>query len=107
MSLDFYLSAYREVDVFDANITHNLNRMAEEAGVYDALWRPDENGYYVASDIIQVLEDGLAKLLADPDHFKAMNPSNGWGDYYGLVKFVMSVLEACRGNPDAKIRVWR
>lgn len=28
--------------LFDANITHNLNRMAGAAGIYDALWRPDE-----------------------------------------------------------------
>ena len=26
--------------VFDRNITHNLNTMAGEAGVYDACWRP-------------------------------------------------------------------
>lgn len=29
-------------EVFDANITHNLNRMAGAAGIYEALWRPGE-----------------------------------------------------------------
>lgn len=29
-------------EVYSANITHNLNRMAEAAGIYLALWRPSE-----------------------------------------------------------------
>lgn len=28
--------------VFEANVTHNLNTMAAEAGIYYALWRPGE-----------------------------------------------------------------
>jgi hypothetical protein len=28
-------------DVYDGNITHNLGRMADMAGIYYALWRPD------------------------------------------------------------------
>lgn len=28
--------------LFSANITHNLGRMASEAGIYEALWRPGE-----------------------------------------------------------------
>ena len=27
-------------EVFSANITNNLNKMANAAGIYDALWRP-------------------------------------------------------------------
>jgi hypothetical protein len=30
--------------VFDANITHNLNKMADAAGIYEACWRPEEIG---------------------------------------------------------------
>ena len=30
--------------VCDLNITHNLNKMASELGVYEHLWRPDEIG---------------------------------------------------------------
>ena len=39
MSLDVYLMVDNE-RVYDANITHNLNSMASEAGCYEALWRP-------------------------------------------------------------------
>lgn len=35
MSLDVYLSAVRETTIFSENITHNLNRMADAAGIYE------------------------------------------------------------------------
>jgi precorrin-6x reductase len=41
MSLDIWLEI--SATPFEANITHNLNRMAEAAGVYKVLWRPEEN----------------------------------------------------------------
>lgn len=103
MSLDVYLTQ----DVYSANITHNLNNMAEEAGIYEALWRPDEAGYYRAGELIEPLSEGLIKLLADPDHYRAFNPPNGWGSYEGLVKFVTEYIEACKQNRDAKIQVSR
>ena len=33
MSLDVYLEVMKPTEVFSANITHNLNKMAEAAGV--------------------------------------------------------------------------
>lgn len=93
--------------VYKANITHNLGRMADEAGLYQALWRPDENSYEYAYQIIDVLETGLARLQSDPDHFKQFNPKNGWGDYDGLVMFVQRYLNACKQYPAAKVSASR
>jgi len=93
--------------LFHKNITHNLNDMADKAGIYEALWRPDEAEYDKASDIIPLLEKGLAKLKAKPDYYKKFNPSNGWGRYEGLVGFVTETLQACKANPDAYIKVSR
>lgn len=44
MSLDVYLSkeVTEERTVFSANITHNLGEMADKAGIYKALWRPED-----------------------------------------------------------------
>lgn len=95
------------LELFSANITHNLARMAEAAGIYRCLWEPDENGIGVARQMIGCLEDGLAQLRAEPERFKPFNPENGWGDYDGLVRFADSVLAACREHPAAKVRVWR
>lgn len=107
MSLDVYLLALRPTLVWERNMTHNLNKMAEAAGVYQHLWRPDEIGITKAAELIEPLSAGLAKLRADPDHYRAFNPENGWGSYAGLVEFVAQYLGACKADPDAEISVSR
>lgn len=94
-------------DCYSANITHNLNRMASEAGIYDALWRPDGLGIIKAEQLIEPLTQGLKTLKDDPARFEKLNPSNGWGDYKGLVEFVEKYLSACRQNPEALVSVSR
>lgn len=107
MSLDFNLTAVRPTEVFSANVTHNLAAMAQEAGLYNVLWRPTENDFNVGGDAILALERGLELLKTEPDRFKALNPENGWGSYDVFVRFVEQVLEACRENRDAQISVSR
>lgn len=107
MSLDVWLNDPAEGQVFDWNITHNLNTMATEAGIYRQLWRPDEIGALVAGDIADALEAGLILLVTQPDRFRAFNPENGWGDYSGLVCFVTEYHSACRKWPKATIGISR
>jgi len=110
MSLDFYLQYHldnNDVEVFWKNITHNLNTMADKAGIYKALWRPEEIGAKKAKDVIKLLERGLKELKSRPEYFKKFNPPNGWGDYEGFLKFVESCLEACKKYPNAEIYVSR
>lgn len=107
MSLDVYLEVVRPVTVYDANITHNLNKMAEAAGIYKHLWRPDEIGVTKACELIEPLTAGLADLKARPEHFEQFNAPNGWGMYKHFVPFVEKYLAACIENPDANVRVWR
>lgn len=94
-------------EVYWANITHNLNQMASVAGLYWCLWQPGELGITEASQLIEPLTKGLEKLEADPDGFREYNPSNGWGNYDGLVRFVQGYLDACKRHPQAKVRVSR
>ncbi len=120
---------YTEDDeqVYWANITHNLGKMADEAGIYEALWRPHrlKEGYNIlesdhqaewkfeeenkttAKDIIPFLEKGLADLKSRPEHFEKFNSSNGWGTHEHFVPFVEKYLEACKEYPDAIIEVSR
>jgi hypothetical protein len=125
MSLDVYLKSdlrkeivtchccghSREEEVsdtlFDSNITHNLGRMAEAAGIYKHCWRPEEIGILKASQLIQPLEDGLQKLKSDPDAFKVYNASNGWGLYEHFVPWVEEYLKACKEYPDANVSAYR
>lgn len=101
----------REVDeveyLYDANITHNLSTMADRAGIYHHLWRPDAINIHKAAALIQPLTEGLERLKSDPEHYKAFNPSNGWGNYNNLVSFVSQYLAACKEYPAAEVGVSR
>jgi hypothetical protein len=104
-----------EIEVFSSNITHNLGLMAENAGIYDVLWRPDEMHETIpgfptnpkARDIRDRLAAGLADLNARPEHFKTFNARNGWGLYEHFVPFVEGILKACDENPGAEVQVSR
>jgi len=105
MGLSVSLTAARPTEIFDANITHNLGKMAKAAGVYMYLWRPDEIGITKASQLIEPLRAGLGVLMLDPEGYREFNPENGWGNYEGLVKFITKYLEVCENNPDADIYI--
>lgn len=92
-------------EYYSSNITHNLNTMAREAGIYEAIWRPGEIGITKAAQLIEPLKAGLAKLESNAETFRKLNPSNGWGSYDGLVSFVLGYLRACEENPTAKVYV--
>ena len=81
--------------------------MAAEAGIGDALWAPEEIGITHAALLIEPLSVGLALLRSDPARFLPLNPSNGWGSYDGLVRFVADYLEACANYPSAEVSVLR
>ena len=113
MSLDVYLyvnrceNCNRCDEVYHANITHNLNRMAQSAGLYDCLWKPEENGIETAEDLIPLLVSGLEKLKANPEHFKKFEDSSGWGTYQQFVQFVENYLDACDYWTNAQVEVCR
>jgi hypothetical protein len=135
MSLDFYLH-YKidrnRIEVFSRNITHNLNEMAGEAGLYIALWYPFklkistevlvgwfdvgndsledefENQVTVyAYELIDKLNEGLNELKLNPNHFIKFEAENSWGTYGAFVKFVEDVLSACEKYPNAIVEVSR
>ena len=107
MSLDVYLERVQQCTVFDYNITHNLGKMASEAGLYLPLWRPEEVPVTTAGDLVPLLRAGLERLEAEPDRFRAWDAPNGWGKYEHLVEFVRRYLAACEEFPDATVRTSR
>jgi len=102
MSLDLSIMATRPTMVFDANITHNLAKMARECGLYEPLW--NSHGA-TASDLIVPVSEGVAELVLFPEKYRKLNPENGWGDYDGLVRFARAFLAACIENPDGIVGV--
>lgn len=123
MSLDIYLipigkikktcshcnSEYyaEQEEVFSANITHNLGKMAQEAGIYKYIWRPEDLGITTAKELIEPLKVGLQLLKDKPDHFQKFNSPNGWGLYEHFVPFVEKYLNACKEYPESKIGLSR
>ena len=104
MSLDLSIFATRPTCVFDANITHNLARMARECGLYEPLWRSEGAR---AGDLIVPVSEGVAELVLRPEKYREFNPENGWGDYENLVEFARAFLAACMENPDGDVMVSR
>ena len=108
MSLSLTLTAMRPTTVFSwSGLTHNLGKMADAAGLYQAIWRPGEIDATTAEQLIPLLRGGLDWLKRDPTFFRHYNPENGWGSYEGLVDFVEQYLAACVENPDAQVGAYR
>lgn len=111
MSLDVSLNivlckeCWNSEEVYSANITHNLNTMAEKAGIYKALRRPAEINKQYAYEIIPILEEWLKKLKAKPSYYQKFNSPNWRGMYEHFVPFVEKYLEACRQYPASLISV--
>jgi hypothetical protein len=59
------------------------------------------------SDAAGHLEAGIARMEADPDAYRAMNPANGWGDFDSQLERLRGLLAECRAYPQAKVAIWR
>ena len=108
MSLDVYLednfckSCGRSDEVYSANITHNLGKMADEGGIYGIVWRPEENGIETAGQLIKTLESAIQVMHQDRPRFEQHNASNGWGLYENFLPWLERLLKACKKYPNAK-----
>lgn len=92
---------------FSQNITHNLGKMADAAGIYGCVWRPEEHGIETANQLIMPLTEGITLLKSDPERFKAFDSPNGWGTYENFVPWLEKYLEACQTCPKGTISVSR
>ena len=108
MSLTVYLNDTEGSELYSRNITHNLGKMADAAGIYQILWQPDELPWIkTAKDIIPTFEKGLAELVLNKTKYSAYNSPNGWGMYEHFVTFCIDYLQACRDHPEASIYACR
>jgi hypothetical protein len=94
-------------EVYSRNITHNLGKMAAEAGIYECLWRPEEHGITHARQIIEPLAAGVTLLATEKRRFEEFNSPNGWGLWVHFLPWCADYLQACRDYPDALVSVWR
>lgn len=107
MPLDVTLTMTQPVEVFSANITHNLNRMAAALGVYQEIWKSDTVGINFAHQLIPVLESTIQKMKYNPEFYQAFDSPNGYGKYSDLLAWLEEYLDACKQYPEAVITVNR
>jgi hypothetical protein len=60
-----------------------------------------------ASDLIEIIEQGLDLLKLRPDYFSKFDSPNGWGTYVHFVPFVEKYLNALKQYPDSIVEVDR
>ena len=109
MSYDFNLAVdvgrkdgyLQYLDGFDMNYTYNVSNMFEDA-------LPGNDGVNQLNEMecskaIPILEQGIKKMTDSPEHYKKMEPDNGWGTYDGALNVFKTLLEWCRECPLAMI----
>lgn len=117
MSLDIYLfeekeeicrccgkKYYAREELFEANITHNLNRMADKAGIYEYLWHQKESKIVFACQLIPPLTIGIKKMKKEPEYFKQFDAVNKWGTYDQFIPWIERLIAACEANQMAIVK---
>jgi hypothetical protein len=108
MSLDISLtvkadtgnSETENIEVYSANITHNLSSMAQAVGVYDATW--GAYGKDASTSMIPVVI-AIQRLKDDPARYDEYSASNEWGTRDQFIAFLSRFLTACEMHPNATI----
>lgn len=118
MSLDIYLETPTKcphcgkrigegMEVWSANVTHNLGAMADEAGIGDMVWSPEKVGIKMACQLIEPLRAAIETMKSDPERFRKLDAKNKWGTYDNFVPWLERLLGACREWPNAEVKVSR
>jgi hypothetical protein len=84
------------------NYTVNVARMWTEALGHSLGDLKDQP----AGASLPALRLAVDQMLARPDYYRAMEPSNGWGDYEGALAYLTALRDACLVHPKAVIRIW-
>lgn len=101
MSLDIWLTK-EEKSIAEKNITNNLVPIWGKAGVYEALYHSQGKK---AEEILPLLENGLNKMVSEPDKFKKLNSLNSWGTYKQAVPWLEELILEFKRHPDAIIGI--
>lgn len=91
-----------EVELWWGNQTHNITPMWKLAGVYDALYMSSGKQ---AKDVIDDVRRGFNNMSENPEKYKKLNPSNGWGSYDSALTFLECFKSACDKYPFGEIVV--
>jgi hypothetical protein len=60
---------------------------------------------WLAVHALLLLDQAVAKMRAEPEVYRAMNPANGWGDSETATDYLEKWADACRKHPKASIYI--
>lgn len=95
-----------EHEVGEWGCTYNVSPMLRGAGLEMPEWTQEWIEKADSKTIASRLGDTIATLEADPGKFKAMNPSNGWGSYDGLLETLKDIHRVALEYPSATWSAW-
>lgn len=89
------------VELFDGH-TYNLSPMWRLAGVFNGASSELEG--LRATELADRAARGLLRAVTRPAEFRALNPSNGWGDFDGFVEILTHTAIVCAEHREGTIR---
>lgn len=82
------------------NMTSNVAPMWRHAGIDISEWQDKR-----AHEVIDALKQAIDSMQSDPETYRAMNPSNGWGSYETCLEFLQELYVDFRTYPNSRIEV--
>ena len=103
MSLNINITAKREVEIYERDVTYYLADM-----YYKCIDK--EKGFKKldgmnCKEALPIINNAIQDMLNNADEYRKLNPKNGWGSYEGLLKTLQEMRNCCESNPDGTINV--
>lgn len=104
MSLDINITAKREIEIYEGNVTYNLADMYYKCIDKEEGFRKLDG--MNCKQALLIINNAIQDMLNNSDEYRKLNPKNGWGSYEGLLKVLQDLRACCENNPDGKINVY-
>lgn len=83
--------------------TYNLGNMFRSCTGWDF----EQSKFYRVSEVLPLVRNGIAELIAHPRKYKKYEPDNGWGSISGALKALQSIVAWLQeGNWDGLAGTW-
>jgi hypothetical protein len=108
MSTDIWLYVecdrhHIQIEETSRNYTSNCNKMLY---TIKPNFKWSDFNHRPACEVAPKIMDFIIDLEMNPDKFRAMNPTNGWGHYVSFVEFLQAIWRDCQKYPSALVGVW-
>ena len=60
-----------------------------------------------AGELIEPVGRGIIAMRRDPERYRQMEPSNGWGDYNGALAYLEWIAKTASEHPNVEVSVSR